>query len=39
VTYADISASTCDLGFLPRTTIQQGIPRTVAWYKRYHGLD
>jgi UDP-glucuronate 4-epimerase len=39
VTYADISASTRDLGFLPRTTIQEGIPRTVAWYKRYHGLD
>jgi len=38
VTYADISASTRDLGFLPRTTIDEGIPRTVAWYKRYYGI-
>jgi UDP-glucuronate 4-epimerase len=38
VTYADISASTRDLGFLPRTAIDEGIPRTVAWYKRYYGI-
>lgn len=38
-TYADISASARDLGFAPRVPIEEGIPRTVAWYKRYHGLD
>jgi len=39
VTYADISASTRDLGFMPRTTIEEGIPRTVEWYKRYYGVE
>jgi UDP-glucuronate 4-epimerase len=38
VTYADISASTRDLGYLPRTPIEEGIPRTVAWYKRHYGI-
>jgi UDP-glucuronate 4-epimerase len=38
VTYADISASTRDLGYLPRTPIEEGIPRTVAWYRNYYGL-
>src|SRR5262249_5594924 len=31
-TYADIASSTRDLGFAPRTSIDQGIPRFVAWY-------
>jgi UDP-glucuronate 4-epimerase len=35
-TYADIEASTRDLGFLPRTTIDEGIPRFVAWFRDYH---
>jgi UDP-glucuronate 4-epimerase len=39
VTYADISASTRDLGYLPRTPIEEGIPRTVEWYKRYYGVE
>ena len=39
VTYADISASTRDLGFMPRTTIEEGIPRTVEWCKRYYGVE
>ena len=38
-TYADIEASTRDLGFLPRTTIDEGIPRFVAWFREYHGLQ
>jgi UDP-glucuronate 4-epimerase len=38
-TYADIEASTRDLGFLPRTTIDAGIPRFVAWFREYHGLQ
>lgn len=37
-TYADISAITRDLGFVPSTTIDEGVPRFVAWYRAYHGL-
>ena len=35
-TYADISAISRDIGFSPRTTIDEGIPRFVAWYRAYH---
>lgn len=35
-TYADIEASRRDLGFNPATTITEGIPRFIAWYKAYH---
>jgi UDP-glucuronate 4-epimerase len=37
-TFADISAIESDLGFEPRTTIEEGIPRFVQWYREYHGL-
>ena len=37
-TYADISATTRDLGFSPTTPIAEGIPKFVAWYRGYHGL-
>jgi len=37
-TYADISAIQRDLGFQPTTTIDEGIPRFVAWYRDYHGV-
>ncbi|WP_420563515.1 NAD-dependent epimerase/dehydratase family protein [Thalassobaculum sp.] len=37
-TYADIEASTRDLGYRPGTSIEDGIPRFVAWFKRYHGM-
>ena len=37
-TYADISAIQRDLGFIPSTSIEAGIPRFVDWYKAYHGL-
>lgn len=36
-TFADISDSTRDLGFQPRTRISEGIAKFVAWYKSYHG--
>ena len=36
-TYADIEASRRDLGFEPRTSIEEGIPRFVDWYRHYHG--
>jgi UDP-glucuronate 4-epimerase len=35
-TYADIAASTRDLGFQPKTSIGEGIPKFVAWYKEFH---
>lgn len=35
-TYADISAIHGDLGFEPKTTIDEGIPRFVDWYRAYH---
>jgi len=37
-TYADISAIQRDLGFEPKTTIDEGVPRFVDWYRSYHGL-
>jgi len=37
-TFADISAIQKDLGFEPRTTIAEGVPRFVQWYRQYHGL-
>ena len=37
-TYADIAASRRDLGFAPQTTIREGIPRFVAWYRAFYGV-
>jgi len=37
-TYADISAIQRDLGFQPSTTIDQGVPNFVNWYREYHGV-
>jgi UDP-glucuronate 4-epimerase len=37
-TYADIEASSRDLDFAPRTSIADGIPRFVAWYRGYYGV-
>ncbi|WP_095012241.1 NAD-dependent epimerase/dehydratase family protein [Tsuneonella mangrovi] len=37
-TYADIDAIAHDIGFAPTTTVEQGFPAFVAWYKDYHGL-
>lgn len=34
-TYADITAIAGDLGFAPTTTIEQGVPRFVSWYRQY----
>jgi UDP-glucuronate 4-epimerase len=38
-TYADISLAQAKLGFQPRTRITEGIPKFVAWYKKYHHLS
>ena len=37
-TFADISATERDHGFAPTTSIDEGVPRVVAWYREYHGL-
>ena len=37
-TFADISAIERDHGFEPRTSIDEGVPRFVAWYRDYHGI-
>jgi UDP-glucuronate 4-epimerase len=37
-TYADIAESQRDLGFQPITTIREGVPRFVAWYRGYYGI-
>ena len=37
-TCADIDASVRDLGFSPKTTIAEGVPRFVAWFRDYRGL-
>ena len=36
-TFADIAASTRDLGFSPTMGIEQGIPKFVEWYREFHG--
>ena len=37
-TYADITAIERDHGYKPTTSIDEGIPRFVEWYKGYHGI-
>jgi UDP-glucuronate 4-epimerase len=37
-TFADISAIERDHGFRPATSIDEGVPRFVRWYREYHGL-
>ncbi|CAN5555140.1 SDR family NAD(P)-dependent oxidoreductase [soil metagenome] len=34
-TFADISDIARDIGFVPTTTIEQGVPRFVDWFRRY----
>ena len=37
-TYADIAPARRDLGFDPKTTIDDGLPRFVAWYRERYGV-
>ncbi len=37
-TYADIDKIKSKVGFEPTTSLGEGIPRFVAWYKQYHGI-
>ena len=36
-TYADIADAARDLGFAPATTLDEGVPRFVDWYRNYTG--
>lgn len=36
MTYADITHSTDKLGYIPRTSLEDGIPRFVEWYQDIH---
>jgi UDP-glucuronate 4-epimerase len=38
-TNADVSRLTIDFDYMPKTTIEQGVPRFVQWYKSYYHLD
>jgi UDP-glucuronate 4-epimerase len=35
-TFADVSAIERDHGFSPMTSIEEGVPRFVEWYREYH---
>jgi UDP-glucuronate 4-epimerase len=37
-TYADVSRAARDFGFKPSTSLEEGIPRFVEWYRDYHKL-
>jgi len=37
-TYADIDAISRDLGYAPTTSIAEGLPPFVQWYREYHGV-
>ncbi|VAV97826.1 dTDP-glucose 4,6-dehydratase [hydrothermal vent metagenome] len=38
-TAADITAIQNDLGFEPKTRIEEGIPKFIHWYKQYHKIN
>jgi UDP-glucuronate 4-epimerase len=35
-TTADVSALENDIGYRPKTTVEEGVPRFVEWYRRYY---
>lgn len=38
-TYADITRAEAKLGFRPTTSITQGLPKFVEWYRTYHAIS
>jgi len=38
-TFASIDAIAGLTGFAPRTSLEEGVPRFVTWFKAWHGLD
>ena len=37
-TFASIDAIAALTGFAPRTSLAEGIPRFVAWFRAWHGI-
>ncbi len=37
-TYANVDDLIADVGFQPRTSIDEGVAKFVKWYREYHGL-
>jgi UDP-glucuronate 4-epimerase len=37
--FADIDSACRDLDFAPKTSVEDGLRRFIAWYKHYHNLD
>lgn len=37
-TYADIAPATRDFGFIPKTSIREGVPKFIDWYCDHHGI-
>jgi UDP-glucuronate 4-epimerase len=37
-TWADISESRRDLDYAPRVTLEEGLPRAIAWYREFAGV-
>jgi UDP-glucuronate 4-epimerase len=38
-TMADVSALERDIGYRPKTTVEEGVPRFVEWYRTYYGVN
>lgn len=38
-TFADISAISRDIGFQPKTNLEEGLKKFVAWYRQYYAVD
>jgi UDP-glucuronate 4-epimerase len=38
-TFADIEDITQEVGFVPKTSIYQGIPKFIEWYLEYHKIE
>lgn len=38
-TFADVTETTALVGYKPKTTIHEGVPRFIAWYKNYFRLN
>jgi UDP-glucuronate 4-epimerase len=38
-TMADVSALEADIGYRPKTTVEEGVPRFVEWYRSYYGVN
>ena len=39
VTYADTSALEADFGFIPNTTLREGLKRFAIWYKDFYMME